>query len=216
MSTNRDPDGTRGDWTQTSTGRKVYPLDLRAEDIDVRDIAHHLAHQCRFSGATRFHYSVAQHSVLVARNCPAADALWGLLHDASEAYLVDLPRPLKRLPGMEAYREAERQAMRAVCLRFGLPLEEPESVKRADLLLLSTEARDVMSPLHPEWLHQEPAYPASPVRIQQWSPEKARAEFLGLFGTLIPFARFMELRHGEKLDVAGCMETPFAASAVSP
>src|SRR5690606_5290032 len=80
-----------GDWMQTFTGRAVYPLDLRPDDIDIQDIAHALSMQCRYAGHTRQFYSVAEHSVHVARWCrqygPAA-ALEGLLHDATEAYLV--------------------------------------------------------------------------------------------------------------------------------
>src|ERR1039457_118422 len=82
----------------TFSGLRFWPLDPNPEKILIDDIAHALAHQCRFGGhASRF-YSVAEHSVHVSRLCPPEDALWGLLHDASEAYLVDLPRPLKQLP----------------------------------------------------------------------------------------------------------------------
>jgi 5'-deoxynucleotidase YfbR-like HD superfamily hydrolase len=59
-------------------------------------------------------------------------ALWGLLHDASEAYLVDLPRPLKLLPEFAVYREAECRLQRAVAVRFGLPPDQPASVTEAD------------------------------------------------------------------------------------
>ena len=84
---------------RTYTGRLVYPLSLQWEDIFLEDIAHHLAMKCRFNGATKYHYSVAQHSV----NC--ANVAAGvfdnemlvklcLLHDAAEAYFPDIPRPL--------------------------------------------------------------------------------------------------------------------------
>jgi hypothetical protein len=154
----RDP--ARADWLQTRTGRKVFPLDLHPEDVAVEDIAHALSLQCRFAGHTRGLYSVGQHSLLVAdylerRGESPEVVLWGLLHDASEAYLSDIPRPLKRRPEFAFYREAEARAMRAICARFGMAPGEPSVVKHADGVLLATEARDLMAPLHPDWHHQE-------------------------------------------------------------
>jgi 5'-deoxynucleotidase YfbR-like HD superfamily hydrolase len=71
---------------------------------------------------------VAEHSVHVSELCLPEHALWGLLHDASEAYLIDLPRPLKQLSEFAAYREAERRLQRAVAARFGLPPDQPARV----------------------------------------------------------------------------------------
>ena len=104
----------------TYAGKCVHPLDPHPDEIDIEDIAHALAHVCRFLGHTDRFYSVAQHSVLVSQQVPAADALWGLLHDASEAYICDLAAPIKRDPSMEAYRAAEQRLMACVCRRFGL------------------------------------------------------------------------------------------------
>ena len=89
-----------GDWIQTMSGVIFYPLDPRPEEIRIEDIAHALSHQCRFAGHCREFYSVAEHSVRVSRELPQEFMLWGLLHDASEAYLVDLPRPIKRWSAM--------------------------------------------------------------------------------------------------------------------
>ena len=141
-----------GDWIQTYSGRRFWPLDPRPEEICIEDIAHALAHQCRFAGHVRRFYSVAEHSVRVSFVCKPADALWGLLHDAAEAYLVDLPRPIKRHGEIgQMYREVERRLMAAICERFGLTINEPESVGAADKILLSIEARDLMAPLLPGW-----------------------------------------------------------------
>lgn len=195
MNVARDRAATRGDWLQTFTMRQVYPLDLRPEDVAVEDIAHALSLQCRFAGHTRGLYSVGQHSLLVAdylrdRGEPAPVVLWGLLHDASEAYLSDIPRPLKRLPAFAFYREAERRAMGAICERFGLDPVEPPVVKHADGVLLATEARDLMAPLHPEWHHQEAnGYEVLPRRISpRWWAEVER-DFLAVFKTLTAAAR---------------------------
>jgi hypothetical protein len=138
-------------WIQTYTGRRFTPTNPVVDAIVVEDIAHPLSMQCRFSGHVKSFYSVAQHSVLVSYICDTADALWGLLHDASEAYLVDIPRPIKQSGKFDNYLEFEKTMQKAICERFGLPEEMPKSVKMADDALLMTEARDLMSPLHPGW-----------------------------------------------------------------
>jgi hypothetical protein len=171
-----------GDWGCTVSGRKYWPADPRPEDFCVEDIAHALANQCRFGGHCRTFYSVAQHSVHVSRVCDPADALWGLLHDASEAYIVDIPRPFKTAPGMEGYRLYENQMMRAVCEAFGLPAEIPASVKHADEVLLASEARDLM----PEASVRRWYLPERPLdfTLSPWSPTKSRALFLARFHEL--------------------------------
>ncbi len=178
-------------WIQTFTGRKVHPLELKPEDVDIQDIAHALSMQCRFSGHTLKFYSVGEHSVRVSKLCGdiyGEHPQWGLLHDASEAYLVDIPRPLKYLIGFAGYRKAESAAMRVVAERFGLPIEkndleldptmlrlEPYVVRRADDVLLATEARDLMGPAPEPWQSlPEPL----PTKIKPWSPEQAEVEFL--------------------------------------
>lgn len=129
----------------TFTGRLVNVLDLKPADVDIRDIAHALSLYCRFTGHSQFHYSVAQHSLLVSRLVPARLALHGLLHDASEAYLGDISRPLKHSPTMALYRALEYRTQQVICHRFGLALHEPPEVKAADLVALATEFRDVVN-----------------------------------------------------------------------
>ena len=80
----------------TFTGKLVNPLDLTPQDVDIRDIAHHLSNMCRWQGATRHFYSVAEHCVHVSRLVPTGYALLALLHDAAEAYMGDAIRPIKR------------------------------------------------------------------------------------------------------------------------
>ena len=169
----------------TYTGRIIEPLDPNPEDIDLDDIAHALSNQCRFTGHTKSFYSVAQHSVLVSEHCDPSDAKWGLLHDASEAYLSDIARPLKREARFGAvYKEAETRLMMAVSTHFSLPrgltIETiiPQSVKEADDLLLRWEMRDLMHPRCSEdsWVntYDLEALP----RLKTWSPSKAREAFL--------------------------------------
>lgn len=141
----------RKDWIATYSGRPFFPMAPRVEDVRIADIAHALANLCRFAGHTRSFYSVAQHSVLVSRLCDPADALWGLLHDASEAYLCDIVSPVKHTAGLDGYRHIERQLQEVIAQAFGLPLHEPHSVKAADRVLLKTEQRDLM-PMPDGWL----------------------------------------------------------------
>ena len=152
---NFDPEAS---WIQTYSGRRFNPTNPNADAIVIQDIAHSLSMQCRFSGHCSSFYSVAQHSVLVSYLCDQEDAFWGLLHDASEAYLVDIPRPLKHSGNFDAYLKFEKIMQKAICKRFGLPQKEPPSVKYADTLVLATEARDLMSPRHPDWV--QPCQPA--------------------------------------------------------
>jgi 5'-nucleotidase len=99
-----------GAWMQTFTGRSFWPADPRPEDIDIVDIAHALSMQPRYGGhCTRF-YSVAEHSRLVSEQVELRYGKPGLeraalLHDASEAYLVDIPRPVK--VSLSNYKELE-------------------------------------------------------------------------------------------------------------
>jgi hypothetical protein len=152
-----------GDWIQTHTLRQYWPLDPRPEDISIMDIGHALSMICRFTGHVHAFYSVAEHSVRVSTYLSAGvkglvtdeEALelarWGLLHDADEAYLTDVARPVKRSAEMQAYREAAKRNLAAVCQRFGLSLEEPPAVKAADNRLCYTEARDLFPGVHSAW-----------------------------------------------------------------
>ena len=139
-----------GQWIQTYMGRQFYPLDPRPEDVTLEDIMHSLSMQVRYTGHAPEAYTIAQHSVLVSHRaqhlaeqhgmvksyCVDA-ARYGLLHDATEAYLVDVPRPIK--PMLKNYAEIEAQVMVAIALRFGLGEEAPE-VKQADNDTLIAEA----------------------------------------------------------------------------
>jgi len=173
-----------GDWIQTFKGIKFYPFDPRPEEVDIEDIAHALSMLCRFTGHTKTFYSVAQHSIGVSFHC-GDDALWGLMHDASEAYLADIARPVKKHAGFHFYRQVEDSVMNAVCSKFGLNPVQPKSVTEADELLLVSEARDFMSPLVPGWQYiPENGYKELPYRITSVSPEYAEKRFLTRFEEL--------------------------------
>ena len=145
----------RGDWQQTYTGKQFWPLDPWPEEIDIIDIAWSLSHQCRFLGHTSRFYSVAEHSVIVSRYC-SQYPLEGLLHDSAEAYLSDIPRPLK--PYLNGFREIEDNLLLAIFKKYGLSRPVPREVKRVDISILKDEQEQLM-PFPSEKWHQttEPA-----------------------------------------------------------
>jgi Predicted hydrolases of HD superfamily len=152
--------------------------------IEVGDLAASLSKLCRFNGHCAAFYSVAQHAVLVSQIVPAEHARWGLLHDAAEAYIGDLTRPLRdalehEAPG--AVKRLEDRLLRAVAARFGLPWPMPAAVRHADDVLLATERRDLMVDRGVSW----PDLPAPlPDPIAPWSPEMAEDVFLLRFNQL--------------------------------
>lgn len=172
--------GRSGDWLQTFTGRQFFPMDPRPDEVFIEDIAHSLSMQCRYAGHCLRFYSVAEHSVLLTRyfrqkGAPLTTQLWALLHDASEAYLVDVPRPVK--PYLEGYRQAEAAVMRAICERFGLPIDMPEEVHAADGAIIGDE-RFNMAPCVAEWYATGSGLG---VFLRNWTPEVAESEFLDEF-----------------------------------
>lgn len=176
---------SRGDWMQTFTGRRFYPLSPRPEDVDPVDIAHALSLLCRYGGHVDRFYSVAEHCVLMSRAVAPEHALWALLHDATEAYVVDVPRPLKRsLPG---YKDIESVVMVAIVERFGLPsVFMPDQVHDADNRILLTERNALMSASSEPWV-MEHLGPLD-VEIHAWPPAEAERQYT---------ARLIELTEGD-------------------
>lgn len=184
MSYDNRPEGCerRGNWMQTYSGGVIYPLDPRPEEIHIADIAHALSNMCRFGGHCNGFYSVAEHSVLVSRCVPQEHALTALMHDATEAYLVDIPRPIKYDLGN--YVEIEDQLWLAIAEKWSLPAIMPSEVKAADNAVLLAEAQQIMKPAPLPW--SVPGEPA-PVMIACMAPKDAKAFFL---------ARYEELTNG--------------------
>lgn len=141
--------------------------------ITLHAIARGLANTCRFGGQCERFYSVAEHSVYVSELVPPEFALAGLLHDAAEAFICDMPKPLKEL--LPDYKAVERRVEAAVLAKFGvtgLPLQ----VKRADTIMLATEQQQLMRN-HDRWKWTDSYAPAD-LAIICWSPEEAYDVFL--------------------------------------
>lgn len=188
-----NPKGTmvterKGDWMQTYTGLQFWPADPRAAEIDIRDIAHALAMQTRYAGHCLRFYSVAEHCVLLSRAIPEQKK-WALLHDASEAYLIDVPRPVK--PSLSGYKEMEQRVMFEVARRFNLLLGDhvlrpdghiPKIVQEYDFrMLVDEKAQNMLD--GPVWGSIHGLEPVG-VTLQFWSPVEAERHFLQTFAEL--------------------------------
>lgn len=167
----------------TASGLYFNFLEPAGDTVDIETIAHALSHICRYTGHVREFYSVAQHSVLVSYLVGPEHALAGLLHDAAEAFIGDMAAPLKRL--LPDYKAVEKRVEAVVLAKFGLPPDLPIEVKRADLIALATEQRDLM-PKHSdvwEWETLPGIRPMTMTIIPQRSGE-ARSWFMQRFAEL--------------------------------
>lgn len=175
-------------WIQLYSGGIIHLLKPQPEEIHIVDIAHALSQMCRFTGHTRTFYSVAEHLYFASFLAEPQDALWGLMHDASESYCADLNRPLKHYTAIgPVYREVEERIQNAICDRYGLPREMPKSVHEADIRMLYTEKEQLLPRMAwvTKWSVDE--RPANIV-LPTWKPRKAEKMFL---------KRFKELYKGE-------------------
>lgn len=172
----------RGDWMLTSTGFQYWPADPQAADVCIFDIAKHLSMLCRYTGACRHFYSVAEHSVYVSRLVPEEHALTALLHDATEAYIADINRPTKQsLPDYKALEELNWK--QAIAPAFGLPQEMPECIHIADRAVGRAEQNQIMPPLPGPDCYA--GTPAADITIECLPPKQAERAFID---------RYMELQ----------------------
>lgn len=170
-----------GDWFETFTGRRVYPLDPQPEDFDIEDIAQALAKLCRFCGHCKFFYSVGQHSYHVSYLTKPENALYGLLHDASEAYISDLVRPFKK--SMPEYKVVEEKIEAAVALKFGYIIDPSsyDDMKQADNKMLITEAFHLTRSGGVNW---DLEYKPLDMAFGPWSPDYTYVKFMERFKEL--------------------------------
>ncbi len=168
-------------YVSTFSGNRFYPLVPRIEQVAIEDIAHGLAYQCRFNGQTREFYSVAQHSLIVATLVPPELRLAALLHDAAEAYLGDMVKPLKVL--LPQFSELEDQVTAIIAATFDIDFSDYAPIKRADLIALATEKRDLMPYSVERWDYLDHIAPL-PEAIVPMGPSAAKTGFLAEFARL--------------------------------
>jgi hypothetical protein len=172
-----------GEYIETRSGIHFNFENPTVDMILIEDIAHALANKCRYSGHTSLFYSVAEHSIEVARRLPAETQLWGLMHDATEAYLPDVPRPIKRL--MPAFRVWEQNIMRVIAHKFGLSMPEPAAVKEADTRILLDEAYHLLPSKGAGWEGVTGLKRYGDFYPRCLSPENAKDEFLDWYDMLV-------------------------------
>jgi hypothetical protein len=166
---------------QTYSGVIFHPLDPKPETIIITDIAAALSKMCRFGGHCSRFYSVAEHCIHVARHAPVRDKLTALLHDASEAYLVDIPRPIK--PQLANYYELENALMEKISKRFGTTWPLPAHIKVIDTMILTDERDQNMAFMDVEPQLWGNVLPALGVRLNFLNPNDAFQEFMAAFHT---------------------------------
>lgn len=154
---------------RTFSGKFVDPLDLNPEDINIFDIAHALSNICRFGGHCPIFYSVAQHSVLCSHMASPNNKLEALMHDASEAYLSDVPTPIKHR--ITNYYDIEDRAMRVISKKFDFGFPFTEETKHIDKMVLHLEFSNLFN------------YDLNN-NIKIKSPQEAKNEFLSTYWTL--------------------------------
>lgn len=171
-------------WIQTFSGKVFKPFAPDPFMVCIEDIAHALSNICRFNGHVEGSgYNVAQHSMKVSRIVAPELAMQGLLHDAAEAYVGDLPKPIKEwLPDYEAL---ERGVWQAVADRFSIPREIHPDVHSADRIALATECRDLMKPPPASWSRWLAGVTPLPQRIVPLTQKESEELFLGRFNELL-------------------------------
>ncbi len=174
--------GIHGATICTHTGLYFNFLSPKPEQICIKDIAWGLAHTCRFGGHVSQFYSVAQHSIHCAQIAGQDAAREALMHDAAEAYVGDLVRPLKNL--VPQFRQIEDRVEKAIAAKYGLHFGiHKRVVKLADLTMLATEQRDLTAAQGHGWSGLEDVVPL-PMVIQPLAPDEAYAAFLGAWRML--------------------------------
>lgn len=153
---------------RTFTGIYINVFDPTTEMICIEDIAHALSHQCRFGGHLPEFYSVAQHCYLAATEALPEDKLQALMHDASEAYLLDIPRPIKQ--ELSNYKEIEGRLMSFIARKFQFDYPMSDAVKDIDEGLLVMEWECLM-------IRTRPAFKC-------WKPQEAKNKFIEMFNGL--------------------------------
>lgn len=166
-------------WMQTAAGGVFHPFAPVEDEVHIEDIASALSKQCRYGGHCLRFYSVAEHCVLAADKAPPPVQLTTLLHDASEAYLQDIVRPVKYR--LKEYFEFENRIMEVISRKFHTQWPLPDEVKRLDNAILSDERAQNMAPMAVDSQDWGNIYPPLGVQLRFWDPGRAELMFLSAF-----------------------------------
>lgn len=177
----------KGSWLQTYSGVAYWPLDPRPDEVRLEDIAHHLSQICRYTGACREFYSVAEHAVHVSFLVPAELALHALHHDDAEYVCNDLARPVKY--SVEGYKQIEQLNEAAIAEALGLAPLTPEQhtlIKLADNAVLLAEQALLMGPPPQPWspiwvpadMLEHAKHRLAQGRVSRWTSARAKRCFL--------------------------------------
>lgn len=174
------------DYISTYSGGKLHFKNPQPEEILIEDIAHNLSMICRYNGSVEKMYSVAQHSIAVAAAVLKAtgdyeQALAGLLHDASEAYLCDIPQPIK--PHLKGYKSMENRITKAINKKFGVK-KVSDVVWDIDNRIVANEAR-LRFKVVPEWVKDFEEVDIEDTWFSVVPSEDAEATFLYVFNDLM-------------------------------
>jgi uncharacterized protein len=188
-------------YIETASGIKFHFLDPRQDEIDILDIAHSLSNQCRFTGHTSEFYSVAEHSILVSKLTGGDNRmrLCGLLHDACEAYMTDVATPVKAF--LTNYRPLEYTMWKAVAHKFGLPVELPDEVKKADRLALLIEAKQLIASGGSDWIEAQ-GVEVPDTALDCNIPKIARYYFMKEFAQLTGLPEYCETLKTQRINYA--------------
>ena len=182
----------RGNWIETVSGRQFWPLDPKPEDVFLLDIVIPLRNMCRYGGHVESFYSVAQHSVLVSRVVRPELALRALMHDAAEAYLVDVPRPIKCM--LTNYKDMEKAIAGAIAVFMGYEeswlTDFPQEIHDADNGILLAERKSLRINSKLDWGIIAPTFD---VEVEPLPPRRAQELFMERFVKLHGFDKVGDL-----------------------
>lgn len=160
----------------TASGKQFHFDRPTPDMVCIEDVANALGNLCRFTGQVMKFYSVAEHSIHVSNVVPEDLALCALLHDATEAYVADIARPLKQM--LPDYRYIESMVWNVVAEKFGLPMEMPKAIKDADMSMLELEASLLLPVFCYEDLNLPGDMPPAHIRLRYYDPQYARYAFM--------------------------------------
>lgn len=169
-------------WVPDAANKSWYVDNIQPDMIDIVSIAKGLAKQCRFGGQIDYFYSVAQHSILLrnALPCEPQFKIFGLLHDAAEAYIGDMPKPIKvTLPD---FNKLEDRVMQAIASKYTMYYPFPATVKEYDSRILVDEATQLFNDT-PDWIQDYIDGGVEPlgINIVPWRWQVAQSAFLEMF-----------------------------------